>query len=394
MVIISKAVIIVVNSVNHSRMKVIYINASFNGNIHEIVDSALIGMSVAEFHVKGYAHADRIPCLQKIIDERFPKRNIEWSAIRPIRNTKLRTLKIALREAMIILKNRGDNLFLVSFMNGFSSNLHNLICFFSGAKILLVTHNDAECLMANKRLGFQKTLHRFFFKYVPLAKNLRILVLGDSIIDNLSLHISSKRLKHFVSIDHPYYSNVVSSQPHLRDEINIGLPGRMDSRPSRGFDNLCKFAKDVACDNRIKIHLISSIEDKLVSKLPENVIVKNDAGRNPSREEYEDLIKQMDYILLPYHKDYYKLTASGAVFEAIVNLKPALMFSTDYFQYLSKKYGDFGIFIDQTKNDQLLKMLHDERLYDNFTHKETEIAKAINPVDLSDSFCSLINSLW
>lgn len=377
-------------------MKIIYINASLTENAHEIIDSALIGMLSRTHCVTVHGQHGRIPYLKRIVEKEFSEFPVTWHGIMPIKGNIFKALQIALREAKIILKNRGDNLFLVSFMNGFSSNLHNLICYLTGAKILLVTHNDAECLMANKnqRLGVQKTLHRFFFKYVPLAKNLRIMVLGDSIIDNLSHYISPKRLKHFLSIDHPYYSNLVSTQPHLREDINIGLPGRMDSRPSRGFDNLCKFAKDVACDNRIKIYLISSIEDKLVSKLPENVIVKNDAGRNPSREEYENLIMQMDYILLPYHKDYYKLTASGAVFEAIVNLKPALMFSTDYFQYLNKKYGEFGIFIDQMEKSALLETLRNSNQYVDYVNAEESISKAINPQNMADSFCNLIENLW
>ena len=167
-------------------MKVIYINASLEGNAHEIIDSALIGMIASREQLEVFAQKNRIQCLEQIVDNKFSNTKIEWHPLRPFGNNKLKALRIALVEACLILRSNKRNVFLVSFMNGFSSNIHNLISILTGAKILLVAHNDAECVLTKGgiSLGMQKTLHKFFFKYAPLGKNLRVLVLGDNVIDS------------------------------------------------------------------------------------------------------------------------------------------------------------------------------------------------------------------
>ena len=376
-------------------MDTIYINANLSGNAHEMIDSALIGMLSKSGSLEAFTIEDRVPCLKQMVDERFCGNSIKWHSLKKIKSNRLKALRVAFLEASIVFKEDKRKLFLVSFMNGYSSNIHNLISFITGAKLLLVAHNDLECVLTDwkKQRGIQKLLHNYFFKYVPIAKNLRILVLGDNIIENLSQYLSSKKLKHFVSIDHPYYVDPLSEQVNLKDEINIGLPGRIDSRPSRGFDNLCDFANKVLNDKKIKIHIISSIEEKLIERLPPNIF-HNDSNSNLPRKEYEEIMRKMDFILLPYHKDYYKVTVSGAVFEAITKLKPALMYSTDYFKYLSGKYGEFGIFIDQEDEERLIEMLHDETLYKKFVGVEKKISKVVDPLALSESFCMRINKLW
>ena len=43
----------------------------------------------------------------------------------------------------------------------------------------------------------------------------------------------------------------------------------------------------------------------------------------------------MDYLLLPYGKDEYRLSASGVLWDAVSNRIPCLMLDSKYFEYYS-----------------------------------------------------------
>lgn len=69
----------------------------------------------------------------------------------------------------------------------------------------------------------------------------------------------------------------------------------------------------------------------------------------------------LDYILLLYPADTYRLIASGAVLDCIRFRKPVLALATEYFRYLFDKFGRFGYLADSV--DELTELLrHPERL--------------------------------
>ena len=49
------------------------------------------------------------------------------------------------------------------------------------------------------------------------------------------------------------------------------------------------------------------------------------------RNIFENKIKELDYLLFFYDEDTYKLTASGALFDALLFEKPSIYLSNDYF---------------------------------------------------------------
>ena len=101
------------------------------------------------------------------------------------------------------------------------------------------------------------------------------------------------------------------------------------------------------------------------------------------KEEYERFISQMDYLFYPYPSDCFKLTASGAIFESIVNKKPALMYSNSYFKYLNQKYGRFGYFIDEFDSlDKLVLILGNVEEYAKLCDSTKQITNKIHPKEL------------
>lgn len=58
------------------------------------------------------------------------------------------------------------------------------------------------------------------------------------------------------------------------------------------------------------------------------------------RKEIERMMKKMDYLLLPYGRDEYSVSASGVLWDAIVNKLPCLMLDSKYFgYYMTYKIG-------------------------------------------------------
>ena len=134
---------------------------------------------------------------------------------------------------------------------------------------------------------------------------------------------------------------------------------------------------------QIEIHIISRVHKDLMDKITPFVHIENAKGAYLSKEEYERFISNMDYLYYPYPSDCFKLTASGAIFESIVNKKPALMYSNSYFKYLNQKYGRFGYFIDEFVSlDELVTKLGDLKEYTKLCNSTEQITNRIHPKEL------------
>lgn len=60
------------------------------------------------------------------------------------------------------------------------------------------------------------------------------------------------------------------------------------------------------------------------------------------KKQFNDLIEKITYACFPYPSDSYKLTASGAVLDAIRYLKPIIYIKNDYFDGIFDGSGDIG----------------------------------------------------
>ena len=67
-------------------------------------------------------------------------------------------------------------------------------------------------------------------------------------------------------------------------------------------------------------------------------------------EQYNAYVQSMDAMLLLYDTNSYKLTASGAVLEAIWNEKPIIALHNMYFDYLFEKFGRLGELFESEKD--------------------------------------------
>lgn len=71
------------------------------------------------------------------------------------------------------------------------------------------------------------------------------------------------------------------------------------------------------------------------------------------RKEIERMMQNMNYLLLPYGRDEYSLSASGVLWDAIVNKLPCLMLDSKYFEY----YMAFKIGYQAETIEQLCRII-------------------------------------
>ena len=87
--------------------------------------------------------------------------------------------------------------------------------------------------------------------------------------------------------------------------------------------------------------IIGNTSDHVEELKKKNIILRG-KDNYLDRKDFENLISKIDYALYFYSSNKYKLTASGAIFDAINARKPIIALENDYFIYLFKKYGTIG----------------------------------------------------
>lgn len=367
--------------------KIVFVNATLDGSTHEMIDSSLI-VEFGELSkdIEVYFLHKRTKVLENAVNNINPVHKIKFSSVYNIR--KESTIKDcigAIIEAwLLIFKCSKNSLYVCSYANRFSKYSLNFLSRLLRKKLIICAHADLETVSYKGKGHWWYLVNRFYTRQ-KWSPYLRFLVLGDNIKQNLNNYISEDRLHFFITSDHPYYSERVDSEHFFNSkEIHIGLVGSITQNKQRGGDNLLSFVKEMSKYPQIIIHIISRVHKDLIPAISPYVHFDNKDGEYLSKKEYEHFINQMDYLYYPYPSDSFKLTASGAIFESIVNEKPALMYSNSYFKYLNQKYGIFGYFIDEYDSlDLFVSILGDVEEYVKLCHSAKNITKSISPKELS-----------
>lgn len=212
--------------------------------------------------------------------------------------------------------------------------------------VSIICHGELELLGETKQGLFariQSALLKKAFKKRTLSEKLSFVVLGDIIIKNLNNVLPPENIKRFKSIDHPYifnYSSIDSITPLSNDCINIGIA--CVTNPSKGQGLLLNLLDGLSNPNINIYHIGKIFDHKNILKSKGLIIVKRGTNNELSRDHYLEWVSKMDLLLYLYPTDNYKMTASGAIFEAFSNLKPIIGLHNDYFDYILQKVGTIG----------------------------------------------------
>lgn len=225
----------------------------------------------------------------------------------------------------IIIRRKPDKLFVLCGYRPCILAVELTSILFRNVKMNLIVHGMIEEKKGRKesyaklfKLGsFCKRLH--FVSYSPYCT-------GD--------YWNTKEDK-FVFLHHPY---VRSSQQTLisrksnESKIVIGIIGACANDKALKLISLVNKNK---LNHEYEFWVASKFGRKF--KNLENVKILD---LEFDRKNIEKIMCSMDYLLLPYGKDEYMLSASGVIWDAVSNRIPCLMLDSKYFEYyMSYKIG-------------------------------------------------------
>lgn len=250
-----------------------------------------------------------------------------------------------------VISSSKSDILVFNYNNLFSIHWINFLNNIFKKKIVVFCHGELEFIINPiSKYGILNKLQAIFAKKFFLNKNIKIhkdtkfFVLGDSVLNNVKKKIPENILSNFFPIDHPYFFKKHEAKNSLNKKINIGTVGVFSKL--KGADEFCLIHDMVNKDK-----FLFSITGKIfydISKL-ENMKInlpKNNGENFLSFEELNQRVESLDVILYLYPKDSYKLTASGAILDAINMRKPIIALKNDYFCYMFEKFGHFGYLFD------------------------------------------------
>lgn len=225
----------------------------------------------------------------------------------------------------------------------FALALISSFSFWKKNHVYLMCHNEMEMIDEKKRNTGVMKIWGCFLKIMlskcVINKKIKLLLLSPKMVDYVKGFVSTKNFSQIDWIDHCYIrpkNEIVVEQKLNSGSLKIGIPGAITE--TRGLRQLKKILKRVNNSN-IKLHATSFVAGIRDSA---NFECLNKKGGLLPFSEYNAYIQQMDVLVLFYEVGSYKLTASGAILEAIWNLKPVFALKNDYFDYLFQRFGRIG----------------------------------------------------
>lgn len=352
------------------------IDAYSHGSYHEVINQGYL-MMISELYEKVFYIADESSCENLRI--LLGKCNVKYNNI--IFKEK--------RFRKVNLKNKGIsyllNILRVSFWNYYyyvkapsnvdvfyNNNLFFaivLISLFSNKRnnIYDMCHNEMELIDSKSVYSTATSVLSKYFRFVfckmKLSKVFHFILLSPDMVSYFNSFISDKNHSHMFSIDHTYIRADIGKKIELNKDnkiINIGIPGAITKL--RGLDTLKKILKEVN-NKDIRIYALSYCSEDIEN---EHFVRLNKENHLMPFEQYSNYVKSMDLMLLIYDTDSYKLTASGAVLEAIWNEKPIIALENMYFNYLFNKFGSLGVLAADIKSLIItLNNINDRIYFDN-----------------------------
>ena len=220
---------------------------------------------------------------------------------------------------------------------------------FKEIKCVVIPHHILETLI--ERPSFRKPLEiPFWFRFWFFWRNtdrLKYLLLGSSIQKQLTF-LFPRIESRIRSIDLPYFYKEPDEYIPKKDNIirfgSFGVGHR-----GKGTDLFFKMADEIYHKKtryQHKFVLIGHINDRGIRDLSSDFVDVPSPDTPLVRKDFDLLARNVDYAIFLYMPTSYRLTASGALFDAFSHLKPVIALRNPFFEYYFETMGDIGYLCD------------------------------------------------
>lgn len=282
----------------------------------------------------------------------------------------LRYFISGIENVKILIFSKKSDILVYTFENVVSFSFINKINKIFQRRIYIFCHGTLETLFNNTG-GIGAKIIRYYckksFKNKKINDNIKVIVLGQNILDNLKKSQYPIDLRNFSYIDHPFIPKKIGQTENLlkaKYEIKIGMVGAFSK--SKGSSEFSKLLQNIETE-KLHFYIIGTILDKDFNSNYQNVTIIGNNNFLP-REQFDEYVNNLDYILFLYPEDTYRFTASGAFFDSILFKKPIIALRNNYFEYMFNKYGKVGELFDSVEDIQVYlnseNFLSNEKKYD------------------------------
>lgn len=266
--------------------------------------------------------------------------DVDYKEIRIISSkNKIKALLNEWRNVKKLAKRFDGKLRFVFIMNSHPHTMFFVKKFFKASKVLFVVHGSLEEILRRKKpwqLGFY---NKMAFSYKNTSQY-RYIVLGDSIKRNALKQFPFLE-ENLYAVPHPYRFDKIREKCKKRKILRFGTIGTGST--AKQSEMLFAIEKKLCLSAEKKFELCH-IGSYLDIEIPSNTTVQIYGGGTGklSLADYNSKIQALDYILFFFPASSYKLTASGALCDAIAHGIPVIAIENDYFRWVFQEVGNIG----------------------------------------------------
>jgi len=115
---------------------------------------------------------------------------------------------------------------------------------------------------------------------------------------------------------------------------------------SKGFDTFCRLAQDIEPLQDIAQFIMVGFYNGPPNEKPVCPYIADIPVRPLDREEFDERMHKLSYVVWTAQPDHYRLTASATFLDALAFLKPGIYLRNDYIEYYFERMGDIGYLCD------------------------------------------------
>lgn len=322
--------------------KLIYADTFSLGAFHETFNaSSLMMFSMIYSHITYRASKSSMQCVENLIGD-FPP-NVTYKPICIITGSShwgsfLRLLSSAIWNITLVLLQKDDEVIYFNYNSLWATKVINKIVKIRKTELIITCHGEMEFHKDNIKLNAlsQNCLNSFKDSRWEIADGLYFCVLGKSILRNIQKIVPKNLSEKFISYEHSFIPHKHKERKSKDGKFRIGTIGTV--RENKGLKQRIFIGNALKGNPNILFYSLGSImcNPYLLSQANIQFIPDSEKVFVP-RDILNKYIDNMDCLIYIYPEDKYKLTASGALFDAIDREKIVLSLHNDYFDEIFRK---------------------------------------------------------